>query len=209
MARDLENRLVSRLVFGLGGWLSYVQAKRASSQLDEYDYYLPIWEIARGQKWRVERQLQILKSTPRRGSNSTIDFGIYRRPGEERSKPGFALIEVKLLRGENVTSEPQGLIDDANKLAPLKSVNLSDSSRFDGCPEPAKYLVVIAQKEALDKLSGANSSQHSGVRNLLGDVANSNPGTHIYHAYTESHIKDPFRWHVFSIGETRWNDLRA
>ena len=202
--RERERRLVRRLVDGLAGWLTFRQAGGAKTLYSEYFLYPPIYEIASGRAWSVLAQEPITSLLPKDGAPSTVDFVFYEKSrGGSPDSRGLIMMEVKYLRGENTTQELRGLQDDFTKLRIVARDDLRNATLLSACGPPDKWQIIVAQREAYDKLSKSKSRQFSGVVEMLA-ATTSRPSRLVYRSVIETKLKSEFHWHVIAIGEERW-----
>jgi hypothetical protein len=201
--KQREQRLVRRLVEGLVGWLTFRQAAGAKTLYSEYFLYPPIYEIASGRRWSVLAQEPIKNSMP--GAPSTLDFVFYEK-ADNRSpdRRGLILMEVKYLRGENTTNELRGLQEDFTKLRAVTRDGLRNARSLAACGTPSKWQIIVAQREAYEKLSKSKSNKFPRVTEMLATALADNPPRLVYRSVIETKLKSQFHWHVIAIGEERW-----
>jgi len=80
--RTKANRFVIRLAEGMAGWASYAQAAKKSPIYSESLIYLPIFELAKGRKWKARPQKRLVKKIANQGRNKTVDFVFQSEDGE-------------------------------------------------------------------------------------------------------------------------------
>jgi len=171
----------------------------------EYFLYPPIYEIASGRAWSVLAQEPVRNLEPKDGAPRTLDFVFYKKPyGESRDYRGLIMMEVKYLRGENTTQELEGLQDDFTKLRNVAPGDLRHATSFLTCGAPDKWQVIVAQREAYDKLSRARTKRFPDVVDMLATAVSAKTPRLIYRSVIETKLKSGFHWHVIAIGEERW-----
>lgn len=202
---ELEQNLMRRLVDGIVGWATYYQACGAGRHYDEHLFYQHIEAIAVGRGWKVKQQQKIV-STKGPGAPSTVDFVIYRPPGNLSSRAGIALVEVKYLRGDSPSQDASYLWQDVEKLRGLKVGELADSKTLAPCGLPAKFLLVVGQNSGLaattkinPRLDGSRKAVEM-LREATADV----PPDSIYWAEANTYLKESLRWRAMAIASRRW-----
>ncbi|WP_189048809.1 hypothetical protein [Aliidongia dinghuensis] len=205
--RKRERILIRRLVDGLAGWLTFKQAGAARTLYCEHFLYPPIYEIASGRGWSVLAQEPITTSSARSGAPSTLDFVFFEKSRNiQRGSRGLIMIEIKYIRGDNITLELQGLYDDFTKLRTAVPNVLRSAKSLSSCGDPDKWQIVVAQRKAYNKISRSRSKKFPEIVKLLTDALSDKPSQLLYRSIIETKLKSDFHWHVIAIGENRWSN---
>lgn len=194
-----------RVVDGLAGWITYYQACGTGRHYDEHVFYQHVDDLAAGRGWKVLQQKQIAgQGTP--GAPSTVDFVIYRRPGNQLSREGLLFLEMKYFRGDNPTQDLGYLWDDITKLRPLVPSGLVSHATLTQCGPPAKFLLVVGQVGDLQKTLNCNPRIQDKVKahRLLSEAMKEEPPKGIYWAQPETYLRDNLRWRVMAISSRNW-----
>jgi hypothetical protein len=201
--KEDERKLVRRLVDGLAAWVTFKQAANAKTLYSEYFLYPAMYEIASGRGWSVLAQEPITKSSPKSGAPSTVDFVFYRN--SRGSRPGgMILLEVKYLRGVNVSQELGGLQDDFEKLQNLTSDHLRHATSLSDCGYPERWQIVIVQRNHYNKLAKSGSKKFSRLVAMLARASSKKLPRSMYRSIIETKLKSELHWHVFAFGQRVW-----
>jgi hypothetical protein len=197
-----EALLVRRLVDGMAGWLTFKQAGAAKTLYSEYFVYPPLYEIGSGRGWNVVAQAAVTKSIPKKGAPESLDFVFFRDQKGGRGQ-GAVMMEVKFLRGESSTQELNSLYADFNKLKKVSLTSINNVSLNNLNCTPGKWQLIIAQREAFDRLARSRSKKYKKIVDLLKSARDESLKS-VYKSIIETKLKSEFHWHVFAIGEPNW-----
>jgi hypothetical protein len=113
-------------------------------------------------------------------------------------------MEVKFLRGKNTTQELAGLQADFTRLRGVTSHDLRSTTSLSACGAPGKWQIIVAQRDAYDKLSRSRSQKFAGVVEMLKTASSTKPPRLVYQSVIATKLKEELHWHVTAIGEARW-----
>lgn len=204
MARKgLEQRMMRRLVDGVAAWATFHQAGHPVGHYDEHMFYTPIREIAEGRGWTAKQQQEIVRSPKPPGAPETIDFVIFRKASAVSKRSPLIFIEVKYLRGDSPGQEFKYLKNDIDKLSPLIPTELKCAQSIAGCSEPAKFLLILARQEELDRTLKFKPKKNKAISEML-HTACGKPRSNIYRSTISTHLKSDHHWQAIAIAERRW-----
>jgi hypothetical protein len=89
--------LIKQIARAISGWLTFQQSAKRHRTYNEYLIYLPIFEVADGQKWDVYPQFAINPAVRRRGAPETVDF-VFCLRSEQGVLQRAVILEVKLIK---------------------------------------------------------------------------------------------------------------
>jgi hypothetical protein len=191
-----ERYLMRRVLDGLSGWLTYVQASGAKTLYCEHFLYPPIHDIVKGRDWSVAAQQPLKGNLKKR-----IDFVFYRR-APEYDPPGLVLLEVKYLTNVNRTIELERLSEDFDKLRDISGRTLRDD--MSDCGPPTKFVLVVGQHSDLTTIANSASRKFQDVIDLLAMSIKDKPPSGIYRSVVETKLKSELHWNAIAFGEKRW-----
>lgn len=86
--------LIKQIARAISGWVTFQQSANRSPVYGEVMTYLPIFEVAAGQKWDIVPQFQ-LRSRELRQNPKTVDFFFSSKTGKEVR---IAILEIKFIK---------------------------------------------------------------------------------------------------------------
>jgi hypothetical protein len=202
--REIEQRLMRRIVDGLAGWVTFHQACNINDHYDEYGFYDAIKKIGRGRGFTVTPQAKLLKSNSKQGRKSTIDFVIYRPAGVSSKYASLIFLEVKYLRGEIPSQDISYLRGDIDKLRLLAPEGLDCVDQIKACGNPSRFLLIVGRGEELDRFNTHSSEKNPGVLEMLKSARSAKLPKLVYRSRAVSYLKPNLRWEVIAIGARRW-----
>jgi len=204
MARkDLEQRLMRRLVDGVAAWATFHQAGHPVAHYDEHLFYPPIREIAEGRRWTAKQHQSIIRASAANGAPETIDFVIFRKAGSGSKRSALVFVEVKYFRGKKPSQDIKYLRNDINKLSSIATSDLECAQLIADCSEPARFLLIVARGEQLDATIACKSRKHAGVSKMLRRARDKQLAT-VYKSTATNYLKTAHQWRAIAIGSPQW-----
>jgi hypothetical protein len=195
--------LVRRLVDGLSGSLVFQQASKAI--VTEHALYPAIHLIAQGRGWKVRQQQKLVRIKGAAGAPKQIDFLFHKKSGVTRART--IILEVKYLRGENLSADRAALLKDMRKLSSTSLENLEGFDDEVEFRQPKRFLLVASQNSTLRELAKSNSTKGSPVATLLKKALREVTPADVYQTTTRTYLSEKMHWIVAAFGERAWPKL--